>query len=73
MAFPLSDLLLRDHGTAAAFIIAANTLVFSGEEPPPKPKPKPAPPPPKLGVGRNEPCPCGSGKKFKRCHIRGSL
>ena len=24
--------------------------------------------PPK--VGRNEPCPCGSGKKFKRCHLR---
>jgi preprotein translocase subunit SecA len=24
--------------------------------------------PPK--VGRNEPCPCGSGKKFKKCHLR---
>ena len=22
------------------------------------------------GVGRNELCPCGSGKKFKRCHLR---
>lgn len=22
-------------------------------------------------VGRNEPCPCGSGKKFKRCCLRG--
>lgn len=21
-------------------------------------------------VGRNEPCPCGSGKKYKRCHLR---
>lgn len=21
-------------------------------------------------VGRNELCPCGSGKKFKRCHLR---
>ncbi len=23
-------------------------------------------------VGRNDPCPCGSGKKFKRCCLRGS-
>ncbi|MEW6221463.1 MAG: preprotein translocase subunit SecA [Thermodesulfobacteriota bacterium] len=23
-------------------------------------------------VGRNSPCPCGSGKKFKKCHGRGS-
>lgn len=23
-----------------------------------------------LKVGRNEPCPCGSGKKFKRCHLK---
>jgi preprotein translocase subunit SecA len=22
-------------------------------------------------VGRNEPCPCGSGKKYKRCCLRG--
>jgi preprotein translocase subunit SecA len=21
-------------------------------------------------VGRNDPCPCGSGKKFKKCHLR---
>lgn len=21
-------------------------------------------------VGRNEPCPCGSGKKYKKCHLR---
>lgn len=21
-------------------------------------------------IGRNEPCPCGSGKKYKRCHLR---
>lgn len=21
-------------------------------------------------VGRNDPCPCGSGKKYKRCHLR---
>jgi hypothetical protein len=21
-------------------------------------------------VGRNDPCPCGSGKKFKKCHMR---
>ena len=21
-------------------------------------------------VGRNEPCPCGSGKKFKKCHLK---
>lgn len=21
-------------------------------------------------VGRNSPCPCGSGKKYKRCHMR---
>lgn len=24
--------------------------------------------PPK--IGRNDPCPCGSGKKFKKCHLR---
>ena len=23
-------------------------------------------------VGRNDPCPCGSGKKYKKCHGRGS-
>ncbi len=23
-------------------------------------------------VGRNDPCPCGSGKKFKKCHGKGS-
>lgn len=23
-------------------------------------------------VGRNQPCPCGSGKKYKKCHARGS-
>ena len=23
-------------------------------------------------VGRNEPCPCGSGKKYKKCHGKGS-
>ena len=22
------------------------------------------------GVGRNDPCPCGSGKKYKKCHLR---
>lgn len=22
-------------------------------------------------AGRNDPCPCGSGKKFKRCCLRG--
>ncbi len=21
-------------------------------------------------IGRNKPCPCGSGKKFKKCHMR---
>lgn len=21
-------------------------------------------------VGRNDPCPCGSGKKFKKCHLK---
>ncbi len=21
-------------------------------------------------TGRNDPCPCGSGKKYKRCHLR---
>ena len=21
-------------------------------------------------VGRNDPCPCGSGKKYKKCHMR---
>ena len=21
-------------------------------------------------IGRNELCPCGSGKKYKRCHVR---
>jgi uncharacterized protein YecA (UPF0149 family) len=21
-------------------------------------------------IGRNEECPCGSGKKFKRCHLK---
>jgi hypothetical protein len=24
-------------------------------------------------VGRNAPCPCGSGKKYKRCHGKGTL
>ena len=24
-------------------------------------------------VGRNDPCPCGSGKKYKKCHGRGTL
>lgn len=24
-------------------------------------------------VGRNQPCPCGSGKKYKKCHLRISL
>jgi preprotein translocase subunit SecA len=23
-------------------------------------------------VGRNEPCPCGSGKKYKKCHGKGT-
>jgi uncharacterized protein YecA (UPF0149 family) len=23
-------------------------------------------------VGRNDPCPCGSGKKFKKCHGKGT-
>lgn len=23
-----------------------------------------------LKIGRNEPCWCGSGKKYKRCHLR---
>ena len=22
------------------------------------------------GIGRNAPCPCGSGKKYKKCHMR---
>lgn len=22
------------------------------------------------GIGRNSPCPCGSGKKYKKCHMR---
>ena len=22
------------------------------------------------GVGRNEACPCGSGRKYKKCHLR---
>ena len=21
-------------------------------------------------IGRNEPCPCGSGKKYKKCHLK---
>ena len=25
----------------------------------------------KSKVGRNEPCPCGSGKKYKKCCMRG--
>lgn len=25
-----------------------------------------------IAVGRNEPCPCGSGKKFKKCCMRGA-
>jgi uncharacterized protein YecA (UPF0149 family) len=25
----------------------------------------------KPAVGRNEPCPCGSGKKFKKCCLKG--
>jgi hypothetical protein len=31
-----------------------------------------APAKPTTPVGRNEPCPCGSGKKYKKCCLRGS-
>ena len=31
-----------------------------------------APPARAAPVGRNEPCPCGSGKKYKKCCLRGS-
>lgn len=24
------------------------------------------------GFKRNDPCPCGSGRKFKKCHLKGS-
>lgn len=24
----------------------------------------------KMRTGRNDPCPCGSGKKYKKCHLR---
>jgi len=24
----------------------------------------------KPGASRNDPCPCGSGKKYKKCHLR---
>ena len=30
------------------------------------------PTPKKQQVGRNDPCPCGSGKKYKKCHGKGS-
>jgi uncharacterized protein YecA (UPF0149 family) len=26
---------------------------------------------PLKNVGRNDPCPCGSGKKYKKCCLRG--
>jgi len=26
----------------------------------------------RMKVKRNDPCPCGSGKKFKKCHMRGA-
>lgn len=29
-----------------------------------------APPMPLVRVGRNDPCPCGSGRKYKKCHLR---
>jgi hypothetical protein len=29
-----------------------------------------APPVVLVRVGRNDPCPCGSGRKYKRCHLR---
>lgn len=27
---------------------------------------------PKMRTRRNDPCPCGSGKKFKRCCLKGN-
>jgi hypothetical protein len=33
---------------------------------------KPEPATSEKEPGRNDPCPCGSGKKYKKCHGRGS-
>jgi hypothetical protein len=37
------------------------------------PKGRPAAPGPRANLGRNDPCWCGSGKKYKRCHMRSDM
>lgn len=42
----------------------------SESDPPPRPRAEPVRGP-GAGCGRNAPCPCGSGRKYKRCKLRG--
>ncbi len=78
---PLDEGELIDRlSRAAAFFEAANNRTSPGEYP--DPVVPPPPPPPMLSVGgwhtvtapkrpgRNDPCWCGSGKKYKKCHLR---
>lgn len=53
----------------------AKTLRLPTGSPKPAEKPEPAPPrsqdaAPARRPGRNAPCWCGSGKKYKKCHLR---
>lgn len=41
-----------------------------GRRAPATPRPAAPVPPARPRAGRNDPCPCGSGRKYKKCHLR---